>query len=265
MQSGKINNLTLNVKEVNVNHTVKIDEIIQSDVSLVYEDGVLIITLCRPEAKGAFTSATYSAFSAALHHANHNQNVRCILIKGSDGCFSIGNDLDGLKEVAEKSRLDQATRRFLQSLVDNQKPVVACVDGAAIGIGATMLFHCDYIVATKRSFFKTPFVDLHVTPEAASSLLGPLQLGYRKAFRLLCLGERWSAVKALEYDFIDDVAETFEVAYQHAINIAFKLASKPTESMMCSRNLLRESIGDMTQSMHAEIISFEKCISRRIA
>lgn len=234
---------------------------IQSPIYCTLEKNILKILIDDGDNKNSFDDRAYNRLADILNGANKDREIYCITISGANGIFCTGNSLAGLAETSKKNRLSQPTRRFLQSLVDNQKPLIACVDGAAIGIGTTMLFHCDYVVATKRSFFHTPFASLYVTLEAASSLLGPIQLGYRKAFQLLCLGERLRASKALEIDLIDCVCENAKAAEEKCQHIATKLARLPSDALMTSRALLRTAIGDMNLTMSREIVQFERCIS----
>ncbi|MEW7006186.1 MULTISPECIES: enoyl-CoA hydratase-related protein [unclassified Lentilitoribacter] len=233
----------------------------KSRVLMNVENFSMNISLSNKTKKNALDEDLYNALAEMIEVANTSPDVKCIFIQGDDGIFSIGNSLDGLTETQEKNRLGQCTRRFLRSLVENKKPLLALVDGAAIGIGATLLFHCDVVIATKRAFFHTPFVDLNVTPEAASSVLGPRQLGYRNAFKLLVLGDKWRATKALEYGLIDEVVDSYDDAITEINNVKTKIIRKPLNALMASRALVRLPVDDMNAAMCREIFEFERCIS----
>ena len=155
------------------------------------EDATRVITLRRPEKKNAITQDMYRAMSDAIDTAQNNPNIRCLIITGGSGVFTAGNDLeDFLKDGtsnADTPRTSNATK-FLYSLAHNVKPIIAAVDGVAIGIGTTMLFHCDYVLASKTATFSTPFIHLGLVPEGASSLLMPRTMGYQRAFATLVMG-----------------------------------------------------------------------------
>ena len=155
------------------------------------EDATRVITLRRPEKKNAITQDMYRGMSDAIDTAQNNPDIRCIIITGGSGVFTAGNDLeDFLKDGtsnADAPRASNATK-FLYSLAHNVKPIIAAVDGIAIGIGTTMLFHCDYVLASKTATFSTPFIHLGLVPEGASSLLMPRTMGHQRAFAMLVMG-----------------------------------------------------------------------------
>src|SRR5213082_4029587 len=138
------------------------------------EDATRVITLRRPEKKNAITQEMYRAMSDAIDKAQNNPDIRCIIITGGSGVFTAGNDLeDFLKDGTDTSDLPRPSNaaKFLYSLAQNVKPLIAAVDGIAIGIGTTLLFHCDYVLASNTATFSTPFIHLGLVPEGASSLL----------------------------------------------------------------------------------------------
>jgi len=162
-------------------------------------DGIRTIRMNRPDKKNALTLAMYEAMTAALEGANADGSVRCVLIAGVPGAFSAGNDLtDFLKAAESTDGLNRPALRFLSALIRCNKPMVAAVSGVAVGIGTTMLFHCDFVVAGSDAYFSTPFVSLGLIPEAASSLLVPRLMGHRRAFELLVMGRRLTATHAKE-------------------------------------------------------------------
>src|SRR6187455_539259 len=160
------------------------------------EDATRVITLRRPEKKNAITQDMYRAMSDAIDKAQNNRDIRCIIITGGSGVFTAGNDLeDFLKDGTSDSDAPRASNaiKFLYSLAHNVKPVIAAVDGIAIGIGTTMLFHCDHVLASKTATFSTPFINLGLVPEGASSLLAPRAMGHQRAFAMLVMGRKLTA------------------------------------------------------------------------
>src|ERR1700674_6089779 len=168
-------------------------------VTVTDEDAVRIIALRRPEKKNAITQDMYRDMSAAIDSAQDNASIRCLIISGEPGMFTAGNDLeDFLKDGTSNTGTPRASNavKFLYSLAHNAKPIVAAVDGIAIGIGTTLLFHCDYVVASTAATFSTPFIHLGLVPEAASSLLAPRAMGHQRAFAMLVMGRSRSAEEA---------------------------------------------------------------------
>ena len=160
---------------------------------------VLTIRFNRPEKKNAITDAMYLRMAEALHAANADPEIRVVAFLGTEGCFSAGNDMaDFLAFAMSGARGKLAVLDLLKALATFEKPLVSGVDGLAIGIGTTLNLHCDLTVASNRSLFKTPFVDLALVPEAASSLLAPKLIGHQRAFALLAMGEGFSAEQALK-------------------------------------------------------------------
>ena len=159
------------------------------------EDATRVITLRRPEKKNAITQDMYRGMSDAIDTAQNNPDIRCIIITGGSGVFTAGNDLeDFLKDGTSNTDVPRGASnaaKFLYSLAHNVKPIIAAVDGVAIGIGTTMLFHCDYVLASKTATFSTPFINLGLVPEGASSLLMPRTMGHQRAFAMLVMGRKF--------------------------------------------------------------------------
>ncbi len=202
-------------------------------------DGLQTIRIARPEKKNALTSGMYAAMVDALQRGDDDAAVVAHLFIGSEGVFSAGNDIGDFVDSAQKGAgLDGPVIEFIRLLPRVQKPMIAAVDGLAVGIGTTLLFHCDLVYATPTARFSTPFLNLGVVPEAGSSLLAPLRLGYARAFELLILGETFNAERAREAGLINAIvpADQLEAAARGA---AAKLASKPPEALAIARQLLR--------------------------
>lgn len=218
--------------------------------------GVQIIRFNRPDKKNAITDAMYRAMIEALGAADADADIRVIAFLGSPGCFSAGNDMADFMAFAMsggKGRL--AAGDFLHALVGVQKPIVSGVDGLAIGIGTTLNLHCDLTVASSRSLFKTPFVDLALVPEAASSLLVPRIMGHQRAFALLAAGEGFSADQAQQAGLIWKVVPETEVEAE-TLKIAAMLAAKPPQALKIARDLLRGDSVDIRARIDEEIIHF---------
>ncbi|QCI98552.1 crotonase/enoyl-CoA hydratase family protein [Agrobacterium larrymoorei] len=218
--------------------------------------GVRVIRFNRPEKKNAITDAMYRTMIEALQDADADADVRAIAFLGTEGCFSAGNDMADFMAFAMsggKGRL--AAGDFLHALVGVGKPIVSGVDGLAIGIGTTLNLHCDLTVASSRSLFKTPFVDLALVPEAASSLLVPRIIGHQRAFALLAAGEGFSAEQAREAGLIWKVVSESEVEAE-TLKIAASLAAKPPQALKIARDLLRGDVGEIRKRIDEEIVHF---------
>ena len=162
-------------------------------VRLERDGGLLSITLNRPERRNAITVAMYSALADAIEEAGTDESLRVIAIRGEGQDFTAGNDLGDFLAEMPRDGSDLPVWRLLRALARNTVPIVAAVHGNAVGIGTTMLFHCDFVVAEDGARFVMPFVDLGLVPEAASSLILPPLAGRRRAARYLLLGESFGA------------------------------------------------------------------------
>lgn len=208
------------------------------DVVVAREAGVLTLTLNRAEKKNALTGAMYETITAEMAKANADASIGAILILGQPGIFTSGNDIKDFVAAATSGTLSMPVLGFLKALVTNEKPLVAGVDGGAIGIGTTLMFHCDYALATPRAVFATPFVDLGLVPEAGSSLIGPQLMGDRVAFELLVMGEKFDGARAERVGLVNRVVEP-EALEAEATAAARRIAAKPREAVAISRKLLR--------------------------
>lgn len=206
--------------------------------------GQLAITLDRPRQRNAITVAMYAAMADAIEGAADDPSVRVITIEGEGEDFTAGNDLyDFLKEMPAPGTADIPVWRFLRAMTRNQVPIVAAVHGNAVGIGTTMLFHCDLVLADASARFVMPFVDLGLVPEAASSLLLPRLAGRRAAARYLLLGEAFGADAAAEFGLVSHVVASGGLAQALADTVAALLA-KPPEALRLTQALLRREDND---------------------
>ncbi|MFZ0526937.1 MAG: enoyl-CoA hydratase-related protein, partial [Xanthobacteraceae bacterium] len=172
------------------------------------DGGIRTIRMNRPEKKNALTQPMYAAMTRALGEAQDDDAIRCVVIAGGPGAFCAGADIAEFLESAQSGALRPHTVEFLKAIAHNKKPMVAAVRGLAVGIGVTMLFHCDHVVASTDATFTTPFLKLALIPEAASSLLAPLRMGYARAFSMLVMGRPLSAPDAKEAGIVNTIVES---------------------------------------------------------
>jgi enoyl-CoA hydratase/carnithine racemase len=218
------------------------------------EDATRVITLRRPEKKNAITQDMYRAMSDAIDTAQNNPAIRCIIITGGSGVFTAGNDLeDFLKDGTSNTDAPRASNatKFLYSLAHNVKPIIAAVDGIAIGIGTTMLFHCDYVLASTTATFSTPFIHLGLVPEGASSLLMPRTMGHQRAFATLVMGRTVTADDARVAGFVNVVVAPGHTEAE-ARKVAREICALPAEAVAISRKLLKLPPEDLTRRIDQE-------------
>ncbi|RMF38383.1 MAG: crotonase/enoyl-CoA hydratase family protein [Alphaproteobacteria bacterium] len=222
-------------------------------VSVERREGVQILRLTRPEKKNALTDAMYNALADAMVAAEADDAIGAHLFASFQGVFTAGNDIaDFLAQATGGGPQGlRGVMRFLEAQAQAEKPMVAAVDGLAIGIGTTLMFQCDMAFASPEAYFKAPFIDLGLVPENASSLLAPRIMGHARAFELLCLGEGFSAERALQAGFVNAVVPSAELD-AHAFGVAARLAAKPREAMKLSRALLRGAPDERLAVMRRE-------------
>ncbi|MES2879899.1 MAG: enoyl-CoA hydratase [Pseudomonadota bacterium] len=209
-----------------------------TDLLIDTSAGVMTITLNRVDKKNSLTGAMYAAMADALTQAQANDAVRAVVFQGHETIFSAGNDIGDFLS-APPSSLDAPVFRFLRAISTFPKPVLAAVCGPAVGIGTTMLFHCDLVYAGDNAMFSMPFVNLGLCPEAASSYLAPQLMGYGRAAEALLLGDPFMAEAALEMGLISRIVPPTEVAAL-AQRQAQKLAAKPVSSVIETKRLMRQ-------------------------
>ena len=210
-----------------------------SDILVHTEAGVMTLTFNRLARKNSLTSAMYAALADALVQAEQDASVRAVLIQGDPTVFSAGNDIGDFLD-APPSMGDSPVFRFLRGIATFSKPIVASVCGPAVGIGTTLLFHCDLVYAGDNAAFSMPFVNLGVCPEAGSSLLVPQMFGYHRAAEALLLGEPFMAEAALEVGLVNRVVPPTE-ANAIAQLQARKFVNKPLSSLIETKRLLKQS------------------------
>jgi len=228
------------------------------DLITVTDEGpVRTVRMNRPEKKNALTLAMYDAISAAIDGAKRDHALHCLLIAGCPNDFCAGNDIgDFVKASVEGGTLGAPIIRFLEVLAHCDKPLVAAVQGNAVGIGTTMLMHCDYVVASTEARFSTPFVRLGVLPEAASTLIAPRLMGHARAFSLLVMGRPMNAEDAKSAGLVNMVVAPDAVDAE-ATKAAREIAALPPHGVLAARKLLRGSRDDVLKRMHEENSLFQ--------
>ncbi|HMK91073.1 MAG TPA: enoyl-CoA hydratase-related protein [Methylocystis sp.] len=207
------------------------------------EDGVLRLTFNRPDKKNALDRDMYRALVAGLEGAQADDAVRAVLLAGAGADFTAGNDINDF--LSFDAREEFPALSFVRALADFDKPLVAAVAGDAVGVGATMLLHCDLAYAAPSAKFRFPFVDLGLVPEAGASLLAPRLFGRAKAAQYLLLCENFGAEEALRLGLVNEVVEENGLFYC-AEDAARRLAQKPVEALRATRRLLR---GDPSETL----------------
>lgn len=225
-----------------------------SEILTAQADGILTITFNRPDKKNALTSAMYAVLADALEAAETDNAVRVILFAGNGGAFTAGNDLQDFLNNPPQGE-GSPVFRFLRAISTASKPMVAAVSGVAVGVGSTMLLHCDLVYAGESAKFSFPFVNLALVPEAASSLLLPNLIGHQRAAELLLLGEPFTPATAKEYGIVNAVFADDRLLAE-ATAVARKLAAKPPSAMKLSKQLMRAPKGDIAGQMAAEGVHF---------
>ena len=203
-------------------------------------DGILTLRINRPDKKNALNLSMYNDLAAGLARADRDDAVRVVLITGGDHCFTSGNDLEDFLG-APPTGMDSPVIRFLLALCEARKPIVAAVNGVAIGIGVTMLLHCDLAYAGMGATMQMPFVNLGLCPEAASTLLLPRLMGHQRAAELLLLGEPFSADKALSLGIVTAVCADAEVQ-SLVLSKARQLADQPAAAVRLTKALLKRDV-----------------------
>jgi enoyl-CoA hydratase/carnithine racemase len=208
-------------------------------IETAVQNGVQTIRIARPEKKNALNIAMYEAMYLALEESDRSPDIRVRLILGQPGVFTAGNDIADFLEAGQRDpRALSPVMKFLRALIFSEKPVIAAVDGLAVGVGATLLLHCDLAYASPEAVFMAPFVDLGLVPEAGSSLVAPERMGYPRAFAFLVAGEPLTAQAALAAGLINAVVPR-EGLEAHAMAAAARLAAKPQQALSLSRRLVR--------------------------
>lgn len=229
----------------------------QDHVIVSTDNGVMTVQLNRPEAKNALTVDMYKAINAAFDHASDATEVRVLVLKGSEDIFTAGNDLvDFMKNPAVTE--DAPVYQFLFNLLEFKKPLVAAVSGPAIGVGVTLLMHCDLVLASDTAMLQMPFASLGAVPEAGSSILFPMMVGPQKAAEVFMLSEKINAEDAQRYGLISRVTPVTELNSETE-KVCQQLANQPARALRESKRLLKAPyIDQLREHMKEELKAFSE-------
>jgi enoyl-CoA hydratase/carnithine racemase len=229
-----------------------------SDVVVTQAGPVLEVLFNRPEKKNALTGAMYAAVVDAFHRADKDPAIRVVLLSGAGDTFTSGNDI---KDFQSRAATNEAspTSPFLDALSSLATPLVAAVNGAAIGVGTTMLAHADLVIAARSARFVMPFTSLGLVPEAASSLLFPRLVGHQRASALLLLGEPMDAETAREWGFVNQVVAD-DALMATARGVAGRLAALPPEAVRQTKDLIKNGRGDVPGRIAQELALFGRLL-----
>lgn len=222
-------------------------------------DGYQAIFMNWTADRPGFQPASFEKVSEALKLADMDPGITCSLFFGVPRCFCLGTDVTAFAQLSALSRLSETVLNFFRTLINAKKPLIAAVDGTAIGLGMTMLCHFDAIFATPESVFKAPFADWGLSPEAASSLLLPEELGYRKAFEIFCLGGELTAPDAERRGLITRVVERKDLRMT-AFQAAARIAGLPPRSLATTRELLRHQRVKLVRRAQTETAVFQELL-----
>ena len=221
-----------------------------TDILTSVQDRILTITFNRPDKKNAITAAMYGVMADAMADANKNDDIRVIMFTANGDAFTAGNDLLEFRDNPPRGE-DTPVARFLRELVVARKPLVAAVNGIAVGVGFTMLLHCDIVYIAEGAQIQAPFVDLALVPEAASSLLLPARIGHAKAAEIFMLGKRVSAAEAEALGIANAVFTAGDLLAATS-KVATALSKKAPESIRQTKALMRGDLDAVSARMMKE-------------
>jgi enoyl-CoA hydratase/carnithine racemase len=226
------------------------------DILISNEGPVRKIRMNRPDKKNALTLAMYETMASTIEDAGKSDGVKCLIIAGTPDVFCAGNDLKDFVTMAGAGELGAPIVRFLHALVRCEKPLVAAVSGAAVGVGTTTLLHCDQVIASDSAVLLTPFVSLGLVPEGGSSLIAPRLMGHARAFSLLVMGKPLSAEQAKDAGIVNAVVPAAELDAR-ALTTANEIAALPSESVVAARRLMRGSVEEIVARIDEEVEAFK--------
>ncbi len=228
-------------------------------IHYVKDEAIFIIQIDRPEKKNALTQGMYKALAEGVKVAEADSEIRAIMLRGTLDCFTSGNDVNDFVS-SQDSSTERPSVAFMKAIAHARKPLIASVNGLAIGIGTTMLMHCDLVYAAQDSFLQLPFARLGLCPEAGSSYLAPSIMGHQRAAELLLLGDRFSAEKAAQYGLVNEVLEPSDV-FSFALAKARQLTALPAEAVQTSKHLLkRNQTGIIDDTIALELVNFSRLL-----
>ncbi|MER9231910.1 enoyl-CoA hydratase-related protein [Mesorhizobium sp. M0622] len=224
-----------------------------------FRNHTLIVTISSGDGRPVLDRRAYESLATTFHEAAVNDEVRVMVLRGLAGCFCLGGDFSEFLDPTKHQRLIAAVTDMFQTLATFPKPVLACVDGDAVGVGCTILFHCDMVIASSKSTFRVPFVDFGLVPDAATSILAPQKLGYAGAFRFFCLGDTLAAEDARALGLVGEIVTDGSVE-EATFARARQLAKKPVAALLQTRDLLRGDTGALCERIDREISLFQQAL-----
>lgn len=227
-------------------------------VSIELDENVLLITLNRPDKKNALTMEMYDAVEKAIQRAEQERGIKVVVLTAAGDMFCAGNDIADFLSVPSVTD-DTPVNRFLHRIAGTDIPILAAVNGRAVGIGTTMLMHFEKVYAVETALFSTPFVNLALVPEAASSLLMPKVLGYQRAARMLVLGESLSATEAMSCGLVSEICSP-EQLLETAMADAKRIAKLPKSAMRTAKRLMRRADEPLDARIRFEMNEFGQAL-----
>jgi enoyl-CoA hydratase/carnithine racemase len=235
------------------------DTVTTGDIEVAREGAVLSAAFARPQKKNAITGAMYEALIEVFETASRDPDIGALVLSGKGGVFTAGNDIADFLAVALHETGEFPAWRFVNTVAGFEKPLIAAVDGLAIGVGTTLCLHCDLVYASPTTRFQTPFVNLGLVPEAGSSLLAPQRFGRAKASEFLLLAEPFGADEALRLGLVNAILPQSELL-PHAMAKAAALAAKPRAALLATRRLMRGDSEALKAQMAAEMHAFSAAL-----
>lgn len=224
-----------------------------------FRNHTLIVTVSSDDGRPVLDRRAYESLAKTFHEAAVDDDVRVVVLRGLAGCFCLGGDFSEFLDASKHQQLIAAVTDMFRTLATFPKPVLACVDGDAVGVGCTILFHCDMVIASHESTFRVPFVDFGLVPDAATSILAPQKLGYAGAFRFFCLGDTLSAEDARMLGLVTEIILEGSVE-EAALGRARQLAKKPAAALLQTRDLLKGDTGALCDRIDQEISLFQQAL-----
>jgi enoyl-CoA hydratase/carnithine racemase len=228
-------------------------------IKIERKDGIVTLTFARPDKKNALTNAMYGVLADALIAAETDPAARVVVLRGEGDMFTSGNDVGEFAAIAAGAvQGERHVSRFIRALAQSTRPLVAAVQGRAVGVGTTMLLHCDFVVLAENALLSTPFVNLALVPEAASTLLMPLRIGHARAYEMFTLGDAMDANTAKSLGIANRVVPLDQL-HAEAAGVAAKLAKLPAGSLSATKRLMRDAA-----VLTAQIGAESQCFAERL-
>jgi enoyl-CoA hydratase/carnithine racemase len=224
-----------------------------------FSNHITTITVASEDGRPFLDSRAYERLARLLREAAGDDGTRVVILRGLTGCFCLGGDFAEFLDPTRHQDLIAAVTDMFRTLANFPKTILACVDGDAVGVGCTILFHCDLVIASPKSTFRVPFVDFGLVPDAATSILAPEKMGYGAAFRFFCLGETLDAENA-ERLGIAHLLSGIDDSEELAMRTARTLAKKPQHALMQTKALLRGDAGPLCERIDREISLFHEAL-----